>query len=830
MKSIISLLAAIIALPLAVFGYSDPSGVWTYYQSAGTEVNRLFATPNTIYYVTLLQPYYEDVPENSIPFSAVHRYDRKAGELQTLTKTNGLTEGLPIMAEYNPYGKYLFLSYEDSNIDLVYDNGKIVNIHGLKNSDGVNDKKINSVTFNPEKNLIYVATNFGYFTINDKKGEISESRIYRVPLKAVAESGDNLIAVDGNGQAYSTPMAGPKMNWNEFTPLPESKPIERLMPLGGNLCGALAADGRATQLLIINPDTPEVKSIRTMYNVSYQAIEGGHFIGSSNRGLRLRPDGGYDMIVIPSPEIDAPRPMASPDLTDFWFATAEGGFYNRKLSTDNGNDTWSNPTLPIKPQGPLPFMTSDMAYHPSIGFLVPNHGINAHFQSQAHPETLLLSVFKDGSWTQYGLQDRAPSQTAAFANPNGIALDPDNPNLIYFGSLLRGLLRINLADASDILHLSRPDPNWEQLPGFVKVHEVNPQWKGLSQLTAPVIDSNGNLWVAYNDYGATNPAQLWVWSSEARKASTKASTYRPMNVITVKNARANSAATILPLKNSNIVVYNDAAAGGDIVVINHQGTLNTASDDRTYSISFKNLFDSDGQLVDCSYAYCMAEDPETGRVWVGTNNGIFSFSPTGALNGNPQVKQFKISRNDGTGLADYLLSGVQVNDIMLDPRNRKWVSTSGAGLVCVSADGSEIITSCTTENSEIPADLVYKTVYSPESQSMMVATDRGLAEYRPYNVGDGSDFESARVYPNPVRPEYLGYVTIDGLVDNSIVKITDSRGRMVRELGFAANGLVRWDICDINRRRVGSGIYYVMASTGPDDESLSKVAKILVIN
>ncbi len=137
---------------------------------------------------------------------------------------------------------------------------------------------------------------------------------------------------------------------------------------------------------------------------------------------------------------------------------------------------------------------------------------------------------------------------------------------------------------------------------------------------------------------------------------------------------------------------------------------------------------------------------------------------------------------------------------------------------------------CNTGNSDIPSDVVYTTLYLPEENAMMVATESGLAHYQPYNIGDGTDFEYARAYPNPVRPDYLGYVTIDGLADNALVKISDAHGRLVRELGFATNGMVRWDVSDMQHQRVGSGVYFVLASTGPDDQPLSKVTKILVVN
>jgi hypothetical protein len=85
-------------------------------------------------------------------------------------------------------------------------------------------------------------------------------------------------------------------------------------------------------------------------------------------------------------------------------------------------------------------------------------------------------------------------------------------------------------------------------------------------------------------------------------------------------------------------------------------------------------------------------------------------------------------------------------------------------------------------------------------------------------------------YPNPVRPDYYGWVTIDGLADNSIVKIADAYGNIVRELGLSEGGSVKWDVTNYDHKRVRTGVYYVLASSGPGDTNLSNVTKILVVN
>ena len=81
-------------------------------------------------------------------------------------------------------------------------------------------------------------------------------------------------------------------------------------------------------------------------------------------------------------------------------------------------------------------------------------------------------------------------------------------------------------------------------------------------------------------------------------------------------------------------------------------------------------------------------------------------------------------------------------------------------------------------------------------------------------------------YPNPVRPEYRDKVTITGLMDNSIVKITDLNGNLVYQTK-SLGGQVIWNCQNTKGVRVASGIYLVLSAT--EDSKESVVTKIAVI-
>ena len=52
----------------------------------------------------------------------------------------------------------------------------------------------------------------------------------------------------------------------------------------------------------------------------------------------------------------------------------------------------------------------------------------------------------------------------------------------------------------------------------------------------------------------------------------------------------------------------------------------------------------------------------------------------------------------------------------------------------------------------------------------------------------------------------------------------------MRELGPAEAGVVKWDATNMQHKRVGSGVYHVLSSSGPNEEkNLANVAKVLII-
>jgi len=108
-------------------------------------------------------------------------------------------------------------------------------------------------------------------------------------------------------------------------------------------------------------------------------------------------------------------------------------------------------------------------------------------------------------------------------------------------------------------------------------------------------------------------------------------------------------------------------------------------------------------------------------------------------------------------------------------------------------------------------------------------TDKGLCSYVTDAVtpSESMDKDNVWAYPNPVRPDYTGPITITGLTYNADVKIVTTNGVLVAK-GRSNGGLFVWDGNDLNGRRVASGVY--MVETATQTGGKGTVCKIAIIN
>lgn len=217
-----------------------------------------------------------------------------------------------------------------------------------------------------------------------------------------------------------------------------------------------------------------------------------------------------------------------------------------------------------------------------------------------------------------------------------------------------------------------------------------------------------------------------------------------------------------------------------------------------------------------------------GNVWLCGSIGV-CYLPAEEVGIETNVMtQYKMPRNDGTGLADYLLSTVDASCIIFDSAGRKYVGTQGSGIYVISADNNTEVQNYNTSNCKIISDNIYCLALDGKTGMLYCSTDRGLCAVRTdgITVPASLDKNNIRVYPNPVRPDYTGVITFEGLTVGADIKITTATGAIVHT-GRSTSALYQWDGCDLSGNRCASGVYNVLLAT--EDGSEGCVAKVAMV-
>lgn len=826
--------ALCICILWSVSAQAASSSDWRLYNTFDDQVENIFDTPEKTYVLAYAQLFDTKMVDNNEKLLFLFGLDKESGEIRPYNAQNFLSRSLIKKAAYNAAKRYLMIVYDDFTIDMLYDDGTLHTLYALQSYSPNGSKEVRGIAFDPDLDRAYLTTDFGFIVIDDSRNEVASSAIYGEPIDKAIRVADRFVILR-DGKLYEDDADSMHMFLADFKEAGwggEGVATDLYFLSSDRCVISRVADGKATFYVLTFSDgsaLPVESKLGDLSNSYVTENKEGLMFARYSSLFQLDRDADKVTGITRHPE-DADLICGSWDFNNFYYAAPREGIYSVR---HDGNGSWTLTSQAARPNAPAVFRSNNLLYTQRHGMLANTHGINNQsFSSRFARNPILLSALRDQSWTMHGLPYFDSATQYRLLNPSGMAQDPDNPDVFYFGSVLNGLLRYNITDMSELLQMTKSDDN-PSFPGHVSVQAPYPSWSNTFMLTSPAFDSKGNLLVAHVNTqveGAYFP-ELWIWTPEDRKASVSPETFQPFTRLKVKEGVPGIANIVVPLSyrgNQDMaVIFLINRYDEPFVVYDHNGTPKESSDDRQGVM--KDFEDADGKLS-CHYVYCAVEDPSTGLVWVGTDNGVFTFDPNDAFSNPGKVSRIKVSRNDGTSLADYLLAGTSVNDISIDGQGRKWFSLSGGGLVCTSADGRTIIQEIDSDNSPLPSDMVYATCYNPESNSMMIATSAGLCEY----YLNGQTVETAasevRAYPNPVRHDYYGWVTIDGLEDECIVKIADSAGNIVRELGPASAGRVQWDVCGMDLNRVPSGVYFVLASSGPGGGSYSEATKILVIN
>ena len=799
-------------------------GQWRVHNTFDYYFSETIDTPDRVYLLALGQ---EKGSSGvwSQPSGQLFVLDKDSGEITGYNANNYLSNNVILDIAYNASKKYLLIVYDDYTIDILTDDDKVYHIPGLASASLSTSKNINSITFDAEQNKAYLAADFGYIVIDDKRRVISESHVYNHKLTGVGRVGDYLL-ICRDGGLYMSLTSDRHNTLDDFQPVNCGlSEVNTLLPLTDESFGVTSGVGLSVGKFGANGSLTFNTNDWGTYN-HFTENRDGYLLRRWGRMVQLTKAGEISRVNTDNTGYTNGN-FASWDMSDFYLPVPREGI--AKYAPADSELTATG--LIFAPNAPQPYGVFGFEWSDKVGMLAANSTFNRVY-SVTRNNASLMSAYDAGEWTAYGNTATTSPVGQDIIDSYKPVLDPLDNNLLWLGTRRSGLVRYNLEDGSaELFAHSRHDKKDET--GFHSVFLYSDKWSMICDVTSPSFDSQGNMWCVFNPSQMTtdNPQPLYVWKASDRKSG-NVSGFKNIPVKGYAQHFDNHLCTAA--KTSNFVVFGPSYVyQGPFYLFYHGGTVDDTSDDKFFK--YQTFIDQDGSQIPYLYINQFYEDPSTGYIWVCTDSGVFYFNPNDALRagdtgGTLYVRRVKVSRNDGTNLADYLLDGYDVTCMAIDGASRKWFGTMGGGIIVSSADGSNVLEQFNSTNSQLPSDNIYSIGFDPTGNAVWIGTGKQIATYFCDATPAEDDYSEVLAFPNPVRPEYSGPVTIKGLMSNSLVKIVNPSGEVVKELGLSNGGMAMWDLTDMRGREVSAGVYYIMTSTTSESsESKGAVTKILVI-
>lgn len=418
-------------------------------------------------------------------------------------------------------------------------------------------------------------------------------------------------------------------------------------------------------------------------------------------------------------------------------------------------------------------------------------GLWGHLIDAGRPGT--IQVLDKDNWTIY--DDSIAAKTGIkYVDVNSVDVDPLDPNHVFAGAK-SGLYEFQ--NGKFIKHYNSENS---------LITSFNNTSKNYQLITSVKFDTDGNLWML-NSQSPSNQSLI-----EYTKDGKWVSHHKPKlyNLGSLECLMQDSRGLLWFVNN-----YHDLPS-----IYCYQASTDQLN---IYS-SFVN---EDGTTLTPNYVRYVTED-KNHDMWIGTNIGPLLLYKKDITSDTPIFTQVKVPRNDGTNYADYLLSGVDISCIAIDGSNRKWFGTNGNGIYVISNDCLTQIYHFTTNNSNLLSNNIEAIAINEQTGEVFAGTDKGLCSYMSDASSPNNEMTKDNVwaYPNPVKPDYTGLITITGLSFDADIKIVTTNGILVNQ-GRSNGGTYTWNGKDLKGQKVASGIY--MVETATSDGSKGTVCKIAIV-
>lgn len=781
-KILIFTIFAIIGSHYSTFA-QNAMGSWrTHF--AYNSVNKITQSPNKIYAVS-----------DGILFSI----DKKTHDIEEYSKLTGLNGVIVSQLKYDEKNNQLIICYNNGNIDIMTSQG-IINIPDFYNKVMNVNKDVNHIEIYQDR--AYLSCNFGIIVLDLKKKEIADTyyigpNASLVNVTHIAVQEDHMYAltyVENTSKTYTlyrASLANPASlvnyeNWFPMSGLPGT---------GSDLKGMVSFNG---SLFLVSDNL-----LYQQDGNSWKKFMDDKITDISTSHDRLFATSDIHLLAVVHPSLAIQRTVA-PDYL-------HQGIYdipNRKF--------W----FAASAEGIIPFNSDSPSLDSEPGIKPIGPAVNTHWRLKMDGEKLFstaggrgnsaqlsregcIMIYEDGEWINIKGEDISKeANNTPVLDFMDIAIDPLDNSHFFITSYGTGLYEFR-----ENKFYKKYDYSNSPIQPIVDPKDKYMRLEGI------VFDKEGNLF--FTNAQTTGLFKVFTKAGDWITLKTPFNALPYLTGMHISTLNQNQKWVLAERQTPGLIVFDD------------EGTLSNSKNIKT--IFFNRFSDSDkpGEYITPKYYYSIAQD-HNGVIWVGTDIGPILFNNLSKVfDSGYTCSRIKIPRNDGSGHADYLLAEEAVNAIAIDGANRKWLGTQNSGVYLMSENGQETIFHFTSENSPLLSNTVTSITINPVSGEVFFATSNGLISYQSDAAAAGNTFDNAHAYPNPVRENFTGVITIAGLMDETQVKITDLNGNLICET--TSNGsLATWDGKDASGRKVNTGVYLALCVS--KDGKDSAIVKILFIN
>ena len=723
--------------------------------------------------------------------------DMNDNSMTFLDRVKGLSDvGIQCMRA-SQTTKTLIICYENSNIDL-YQNGKIYNIPDLYNKSMAGDKTIYSIF--SHDNYAYLACGFGVVVIDLKKRIISDSWTFTLsnqtyPVKdIIITSNNNIYAATDLGlfkNHINNSFIRNFATWEliENIATPNNNQFKQLASLD-NFIYVLKTDTIASlpeNIIYSLGDSSWQKDTLINFdqygsNYEYTFIRSSFdrlIVGTTRGIMSYRINENTNQVIANNDFCEAYyRPTTAIfDTKNTLYAICEILGLNRGLTY---LDKYSIPC-------PAPGAVSGMEWKQSK--LVTTHSAPNDWilqWSQGY-----ISMRQNNHWSFYTPATNEDDLYTIYEIVN-LAIAPYDTSIVFATSFTQGLLEYK-------------DNNFINLYNYKNT--ILDTVSGTTRTTSPVFDNSNNLWLG--NWGTNKPLVVKTKDNTWKSFSTPYSNINSIERIFI---------------DSRNIFWLSCQKESELLLFDNNNTALITSDDQWVKLT-KTTSDEDGPY---SNIYAIDEDKD-GKIWIGTDKGLRVYSYPSRLMESPTTIPSPILLTTSTEVdtvVEILLNFETIKCIKVDAGNRKWVGTQNTGVFLFSEDASKEYFHFTKENSPLLSNTILSIEIDGETGDVFFGTDKGLISFRYTATNPKETYDNLKIFPNPVRENFDGYITIEGLKDNSEVKITDAYGGLVYRT-LSNGGTAVWDGLRFNGKKAATGVYFVFINDENGKER--KAGKILFI-